>query len=109
MSDFYPTRYICSVLNEMRECCKTLNFSYLGGLIEEAQTLANRMEAKLEESRDIRNAEERKEELQKELDALRKEIKERKAELEELGDRSGRTQGPLATGPSCCCGSDRRE
>lgn len=40
-------RLICSVLDEMRECVKTLNFSYLLGLIEEAQTLANRMEAKL--------------------------------------------------------------
>ena len=26
-------RYLCSVLDEMRECTKTLNFSYLLGLI----------------------------------------------------------------------------
>tara|TARA_R110000851_G_scaffold5155_2_gene21479 strand:- start:1040 stop:1225 length:186 start_codon:yes stop_codon:yes gene_type:complete len=36
----------------MRECTKTLNFSYLLGLIEEAQTLGNRMEAKLYDIRD---------------------------------------------------------
>ena len=40
-------RYLCDVLNEMRKCVKTLNFSYLLGLIEEAQTLGSRMEAKL--------------------------------------------------------------
>ena len=45
-------RYLCSVLDEMRECTKTLNFSYLLGLIEEAQTLGNRMEAKLYDIRD---------------------------------------------------------
>ena len=32
-------RYLCSVLDEMRECNKSKNFSYLLGLIEEAQTL----------------------------------------------------------------------
>ena len=46
-------RYLCSVLEEMRECNKTLNFSYLLGLIEEAQTLGNRMEAKLYEIKDF--------------------------------------------------------
>ena len=46
-------RYLCSVLDEMRECTKTLNFSYLLGLIEEAQTLGNRMEAKLYEIKDF--------------------------------------------------------
>jgi len=45
-------RYLCDVLNEMRECNKTLNFSYLLGLIEEAQTLANRMESKLFDIKD---------------------------------------------------------
>ena len=45
-------RLLCDVLQEMRECTKTLNFSYLLGLIEEAQTLGNRMEAKLYDIRD---------------------------------------------------------
>ena len=39
-------RYICTVLDEMRDCVKTSNFSYLSGLIEEAQSLANRMESR---------------------------------------------------------------
>ena len=44
-----PYRTICDVLNEMRSCYKTRNFSYLPGLIEELQTMGNRMEAALEE------------------------------------------------------------
>ena len=32
----------------MRKCVKTLNFSYLISLIEEGQSMGNRMEAKLE-------------------------------------------------------------
>ena len=46
-------RYICTVLDEMRDCVKTSNFSYLSGLIEEAQSLANRMESRLYEIRDF--------------------------------------------------------
>jgi hypothetical protein len=38
---------MCDVLREMRDCAKTSNFSYLGGLIEEAQSMANRMESRL--------------------------------------------------------------
>ena len=40
-------RYICTVFEEMRECIKSMNFAYLPTLIEEAQMLANRMEAAL--------------------------------------------------------------
>lgn len=45
-------RYLCDVLDEMRKCYKTRNFSHLCGLIEESQTLANRMEAALGERKD---------------------------------------------------------
>jgi len=40
-------------LDEMRDCIKTSNFSYLSGLIEEAQSLANRMESRLYEIKDF--------------------------------------------------------
>ena len=39
----------------MRDCVKTSNFSYLSGLIEEAQSLANRMESRLYEIRDLKD------------------------------------------------------
>jgi hypothetical protein len=42
-----PSRYVCEVLTEIRECTKTLRFDRLPGLIEEVQTLVNRMEARL--------------------------------------------------------------
>ena len=74
-----PNRLLCTVLDEMRECVKTLNFSYLLGLIEEVQTLGNRMESRLFEIKDF-------ERLHKEIKALekkRKKIEEKVEELEE--------------------------
>lgn len=47
-----PNRFICTVLDEMRACHKTRNYSGLMGLIEEAQSLASRMEAGLQERKD---------------------------------------------------------
>ena len=47
-----PNRLLCAVFDEMRGCVKTVNFSYLLGLIEEAQTLANRMESRLYDMKD---------------------------------------------------------
>jgi hypothetical protein len=72
-----PNRYICSVLGEMRECCKTGNYSYLPGLIEEAQMLANRMEASLYDKDDYQS-------IQKKIKAKKKELKELEAKIEDL-------------------------
>lgn len=47
-----PNRYLCTVLQEMRTCYKTRNFSYLLGLIEEAQVMGDRMESALGEKSD---------------------------------------------------------
>ena len=65
-----PNRLVCNVLEEMRNCSKTKNYSYLDGLIEEAQVLVNRMESKLMD--------------QKDLDELNEEIREGKVELKRL-------------------------
>ena len=72
-------RYLCSVLDEMRECTKTLNFSYLLGLIEEAQTLANRMESNLY---DIKDFERLRDDI-KDLKKKKKKLEEKIEELEE--------------------------
>ena len=69
----YPNRYLCNVLDEMRACIKTLNFSYLAGLIEEAQTMANRMESKLEDMDDHARLLKDRDELYKEVIELKKE------------------------------------
>ena len=60
MREFYGfdiPRYICSVFDEMRAIDKSKNYGALLGLIEEAQVLANRMEAKLSEYKDIERGE----------------------------------------------------
>lgn len=49
-----PNRTVCQVLSEMRECTKTQNYSYLLGLIEEVQTMVNRMEAGLYDKSDFK-------------------------------------------------------
>lgn len=66
-------RTICSVLEEMRKTLETRNFSYLLGLIEEAQTLANRMEAGLADKHDVEYMEKRKKELKAEIKILKEE------------------------------------
>jgi peptidoglycan hydrolase CwlO-like protein len=42
-----PSRYVCSVLEEIRDLDKTKRYDRLLGMIEEVQTAVNRMEAKL--------------------------------------------------------------
>ena len=74
-----PNRLLCTVLDEMRECVKTLNFSYLSGLIEEAQSLGNRMEAHLYDIKDF----DRLHENIKDLKKKKKKIEKKVEELEE--------------------------
>ena len=63
-------RYICTVLDEMRQCTKNLNFSVLASLIEEAQILSNRMESKLMDVRDLEDLHKKIKEKEKELKSL---------------------------------------
>ena len=71
-----PNRLLCTVLDEMRECVKTLNFSYLSGLIEEAQSLGNRMESNLFEIKDFERLHKEIKDLKKKKKNLRKKVKE---------------------------------
>jgi len=77
---FQPDRLICDVFREMRTCIKTRNFSYLRGLVEEAQSYANRMESALEaidtewEEVKISSLKDRKDKLRKEIAQLEKEV-----------------------------------
>ena len=68
-----PNRYICDVFEEMRKCLATNNFSYLGGLIEEAQSMANRMESSIQDVGDIEHYKQQRSKLRKEVMELRKE------------------------------------
>ena len=48
----WNNRVLCDVLEEMRKSLETLNLSYMAGLIEEAQSMANKMEAGLGDIKD---------------------------------------------------------
>lgn len=47
-------RYVCDVLTEMRTAVRVGRIDMLKGLIEEVQSMANRMEAQLYTYRDMR-------------------------------------------------------
>ena len=69
-----PSRYICDVIEEMRKCYETRNFAYINGLIEECQTLANRMESKLSENSSVETLHEQIKDLKKVKAKLETEI-----------------------------------
>jgi hypothetical protein len=75
-----PNRYLCDVFEEMRKCNETRNFSYMPGLIEEAQVLANRMEASLHDKAALRHLRTNIRELKDERLELRHEIEEMKSD-----------------------------
>ena len=69
-------RSMCDVLEEIRTCYKTRNFSYLLSLVEEAQTMANRMEAGLWDQKDFARLMEEKRSLKLEIKKLKSDKKE---------------------------------
>ena len=71
-----PNRLLCTVFDEMRDCVKTLNFSYLLGLIEEAQSLASRMESCLYDQKDHEHLLDDIRDLKKKKKNLKKIVKE---------------------------------
>ena len=74
----YPNRTMCDVLREMRDCFKTRNFCSLNGLIEECQSMGNRMEAALGDKHDIEEYKEVRSKLKIEINKL----EQKKASLE---------------------------
>ena len=70
-----PNRTLCAVLEELRTCFETRNFSYMISLLEEAQSLGNRMEAGLWDQKEVKYLREEMRELKDEKAALKAEIK----------------------------------
>ena len=61
-------RTLCDCLEELRTCHETRNYSYYLALVEEAQSMANRMEAGLARKQSkINNLEEQVEEIKENL------------------------------------------
>lgn len=75
----YPNRTLCQVLEEMRGCYKSRNFASLMGLIEEAQSMGNRMESSLFDKKDYNNIIEKIKVAQQELDDLNNAIQNAKS------------------------------
>ena len=76
-------RYLCDVFEEMRTTTKSMNFSILLSLIEEAQMMANRMEMRLEDQNDYENLRNDISDKKKELKKLLKTIAKKKETIEE--------------------------
>ena len=83
-----PNRSMCQVLEEMRRCYKTRNFSYLLGLIEEAQSLAERMESSLYDKKDYTR-------LQRKIKFLKK---QRDKIVDEIAEKTGKEQDDILYG-----------
>jgi hypothetical protein len=71
----------------MRTCKKTLNFSMLSSLIEEAQVMGNRMESALGDKKQLQGMHEKIQAAREELRGLKKELKD--AGKKEEGSREG--------------------
>ena len=71
-------RYVCDVLEEMRTSVKTLNFAMIPSLIEEVQTMANRMEMALSDMKDLERLKMSIVEKKEELEKLEKKISKKK-------------------------------
>ena len=89
----YPHRLACVILDEMRDLYKTYNFSPMLSLIEEIQSVVNRMESALEYQDDIEFLHKKRDSLNKEISDLKKEIKgliEGKKSMEGIHERKTR-------------------
>ncbi len=74
----YPNRTVCEVLDELRKCNETRNYAYMLSLVEEVQSLANKMEASLSDKGDVKSWTEERAKLKKEI----RELEEKKKALQ---------------------------
>lgn len=63
-------RTLCDVLQDMRKCFETRNFTSLIGLIEEAQIMGNKMESGLYDKTDVEDWTKARPILKKEIEEL---------------------------------------
>ena len=78
MSYYGLNRTLCAVLEEMRKLDDTKNYSILKSLIEEAQVMANRMEAALYDVKDIKKLYEDRKALRDQVKKLEKKAGKKK-------------------------------
>lgn len=73
---FWPNRTICSILEDMRKMHDTHNYSQLQACIEELQYAANRMEAALEDNKEINRIRETLADMKLKYKKMKKKLKE---------------------------------
>ena len=71
---------MCDALEEMRKCYDTHNYSPMRGLVEEVQSMGNRMEAALEYKKETEKYRLETREAAKELVKIKEELKVAKEE-----------------------------
>jgi len=76
----YPNRTMCAVLDEMRACFKTHNYTPIPGLIEEIQSMGNKMEASLSDKDDVKSWSEQRSKLKQEINKLEQKVEKLKRE-----------------------------
>lgn len=72
----------------MRKANETRNYSYLEGLIEEIQWAGNRMEAGLEDNRDIKLLREEKSKVKSSLVKIQEQLRKIKSDLGDKAPKS---------------------
>ena len=89
MSFYWGDRTMCDVLEEMRQASKSKNYSYIDGLVEEVQSMGNRMEAGLARYGSMVQAESKVAELKSELKEVSADIARLRIEKAEFecGDK----------------------
>lgn len=79
-SSLYLNRTVCDVLSDMRALDKSKNYSGMSGLIEEVQSMVNRMEAKLNDVKDLERLRSESKKAQAKLRKLKSEIEKLEGE-----------------------------
>jgi predicted RNase H-like nuclease (RuvC/YqgF family) len=77
-----PNRFYCTVIDEMRACYKTRNFSIIMGLLEELQSIGNRMEAKCGDISEYNSYLDQVKELKREIKELKRKRNKLKRKVE---------------------------
>ena len=81
-------RYLCDVLEDIRSAFKVIRIDLIPGLVEEAQIMGNKMEAKLGCYSDLGYNINAGEQLMKQLDGIKKAVESLEKETERIRNES---------------------
>lgn len=94
----YPNRTRCDVLEDMRKCYNTYNFAGIFWLIEELQSIGNKMESGLQDKGNVVDWGDRRRELKVEIKELERKKKDLELDIKEIEvDRPTRKWPPLTS------------